>query len=61
MTNDYKNVFADTDIRIPKAPGELHRKLHRLMGRREDQTGLRPTKKDLVVELLFSHPKLKSL
>lgn len=61
MTNSQKIEFADTDILIKKAPGELHRKLAKLGGKRKGRTGIEPNKPDLVVELLFSHPKLKSL
>ena len=49
------------DIRVQKAPGELHRKLERLQSKFEFHRGTRPTKSDLVIELLDTHPKLKNL
>lgn len=49
------------DIRVQKAPGELHRKLERLQSKLEFERGTRPTKSDLVIELLENHPKVRSL
>lgn len=56
-----KKEFTDADILIKKAPGELHRKLAKLGGKYKGKTGVEPNKPDLVVELLWSHPKLKPL
>ena len=49
------------DIRVAKAPGELHRKLERLQSKLEYERGARPTKSDLCIELLESHPRVRSL
>lgn len=59
-TYDYE-VFEDSDIRVVKAPGELHRKIERLRGKVKSETGKLPNKGKLVAELLFTHPKLRSL
>lgn len=63
MRNPQQNEFTNAAIRIPKEDGvpELHRKLARLGGKRKAKTGKEPAKKDLVVELLFSHPELRNL
>lgn len=60
VTYDY-DVFEDSDIRVPQAPGELHRKIERLRGDHKKRTGKMPNKAKLIVELLFTHPKLRSL
>lgn len=51
----------DRDILIRKAPAEVHRKLRdltRKIAYKESRNVLKP---DLVIELLLSHPKMKSL
>jgi hypothetical protein len=60
-TTQQPPVFRDTDIRVPKAPGELHLKIYQLMEKRRKKTGKIPNKAKLVVELLTTHPKLKTL
>jgi hypothetical protein len=49
------------DIRVIKAPGDLHRKLERLQSKFEYERGTRPTKSELVIELLETHPRTRSL
>lgn len=51
------------DIRVPKdlAPGELHDKLEKLQGKIKFKEGRTLTKPELVVELLNTHPKMKSI
>jgi hypothetical protein len=49
------------DLRVPMAPGELHRKIDSLMESRKKKTGKLPNKAKLVTELLYTHPKLKPL
>ena len=61
MTEEKTLELEAMDIRVQKAPGELHRKLERLQSKFEFNRGTRPTKSDLVIELLDTHPKLKNL
>lgn len=51
------------DIRVPKnlAPKELHDRLEKLQDKIGYKEGRRLTKPELVVELLDTHPKMKSL
>jgi len=60
--NEEKTLELESmDIRVIKAPGDLHRKLERLQSKFEFNRGTRPTKSELVIELLESHPKVKTL
>lgn len=49
------------DIRIQKAPEELHQRLEKLMGKVQYKEGVDITKPDLCIELLSTHPKVKSI
>lgn len=61
MSEEKALELESMDIRVIKAPGDLHRKLERLQSKFEFVRGSRPTKSELVIELLESHPKLKAL
>lgn len=56
-----EDEFVDGDIRVEDAPATLHFKLAKLMGKRQARSGIRPNKSKLVIELLSTHPKLKSI
>lgn len=49
------------DIRIQKAPEQLHKKLERLISKVGYETGEDITKPDLCIQLLSTHPRIKSL
>lgn len=48
------------DIRIVNAPEDIHERLERLMGKMRSK-GQRIGKYDLVLQLLDTHPKMKSI
>lgn len=48
------------DLRIVKAPEDIHERLERLIGKMQSK-GEKITKTHLVLDLLDTHPKMKSL
>ena len=61
MSDEKTLELEPMDIRVQKASGEVHRKLERLQSKLEYERGARPTKSELVIELLETHPKMRSL